>query len=190
MNKLAFLENISTIARNGINLSDNTFDKERYEQILHLCNVAYQDETGIDKEKINRIFNNEIGYITPKVGVNGIIFNEDDQVLLELRTDDNSWCIPGGWADMGESPQTCVIRELKEETGFDIKIVDLVDLYWRIPYQDYPFTSYHIAYLCEIVSGSIKVSHESHDVAFKSINEVEKWHRDHKTWVEDALKMK
>ena len=50
-----------------------------------------------------------------------LFFNENLEVLVELRTNDSKWGLPGGWTDMGESPQTCIIRELKEETGFDIE---------------------------------------------------------------------
>ena len=74
MNKLAFLEKVAALARIGINLTESYFDKDRYQQILELCKEGYVDETGIDKSKLHEIFKNEIGYITPKVGVNAIIF--------------------------------------------------------------------------------------------------------------------
>ena len=63
-----------------------------------------------------------------------IIFNEENQVLILKRspkvdTFAGHWCFPGGTADPGESPEACVIREVKEETGLKIKEKALVYFY-------------------------------------------------------------
>lgn len=187
MNKFAFLEKIASLARIGINYSDNYFDRQRYQQMLDACEEEYSELTGLDKTYFNDFFKQQFGYITPKVGVNAIIFNEKNEVLLEKRSDDNTWGLPGGWSDMGESPKQCVVREVLEETGFEVEIIKLVDVFWRIPQKDYPFTSYHLGYLCNIIGGSLKISPESFDVAFHEINSVKNWHRDHKSYVLKAL---
>lgn len=189
MNKFAFLEKISSLARIGINYSDNYFDKARYEQMLEACALEYSEITGLDKDYFETIFKQEVGYITPKVGVNAVIFNEKGQVLLEKRSDDKTWGLPGGWSDMGEGPKECTIREVKEETGFDAEIIQLIDVFWRVPEEKYPYTSYHLAYLCKITGGALKVSPESFDVAFHDIEAVDNWHRDHKSYVLKAMEV-
>lgn len=50
-----------------------------------------------------------------------LIFNENNQVLLQKRSDDNLWGNPGGSMDLGETIYDTVIREIKEETNLDIK---------------------------------------------------------------------
>jgi mutator protein MutT len=189
MNKFAFLEKIASLARIGINYSDNYFDKARYEQMLEACADEYTAITGLSAEYFQTVFKQEFGYITPKIGVNAIVFNQAKQVLLEQRSDDGTWGLPGGWSDMGESPQQCVIREVKEETGLEVKVVQLVDVFWRIPEGDYPYTSYHLGYLCEVIGGEIKVSPESFEVGFKTIDSIDNWHRDHKSYVLKALEL-
>ena len=54
-----------------------------------------------------------------------LIFNENNQVLLQKRSDDNLWGNPGGSMDLGETIYDTVIREIKEETNLDIKKEDL-----------------------------------------------------------------
>ena len=64
----------------------------------------------------------------PRIGV-GIIISKGGQVLLLRRKNvhgQGSWSTPGGHLDFGETPETCAIREAKEETGLDIQAVDFV----------------------------------------------------------------
>ena len=49
-----------------------------------------------------------------------ILFDKDKGILLEKRTDNGQWCIPGGAIELGEEPEEGLFREVKEETGLDI----------------------------------------------------------------------
>ncbi len=55
-----------------------------------------------------------------------IVVNENDEVLLQHRTDRDLWCIPGGLQELGETFEEVAIRELNEETGLTAKIEDLI----------------------------------------------------------------
>jgi len=57
------------------------------------------------------------------------IFDKHDRLLLLKRKDNYKWTMPGGTMDFGESLADCAIREVKEETGLDIEIVDTVGIY-------------------------------------------------------------
>ena len=48
---------------------------------------------------------------------NGILFNESDEVLLQRRSDNGRWGLPGGRMEIGESAEECAVRETWEETG-------------------------------------------------------------------------
>ena len=63
---------------------------------------------------------------TPFVGCDVFVTNEKNEVLLIQRVDNKLWALPGGFHDLGETPAKCAIRECKEETGFDIKLNQLL----------------------------------------------------------------
>ncbi|GAB4542310.1 MAG: hypothetical protein Kow0063_34120 [Anaerolineae bacterium] len=75
---------------------------------------------------------NAIGWtrlITPHVGANVAIFNDEGRVLLTRRQDNGLWCLPGGHMDIGEKIDQTATREAREETGLSIQLERLVGLY-------------------------------------------------------------
>jgi ADP-ribose pyrophosphatase YjhB (NUDIX family) len=78
-----------------------------------------------------------IHFTDPKVGVGVFVF-QDDQVLLIKRGMDperDKWSIPAGFVDAGEDPAETAVREAKEETGLDVHITRLIDVYYNPPGQ-------------------------------------------------------
>ncbi|MFF4238417.1 NUDIX hydrolase [Actinomadura geliboluensis] len=61
--------------------------------------------------------------------VNVIVTNDDGDILMIRRTDNDNWAVPGGAVDLGESVAQAAIRETKEETGVDCEITGLVGIY-------------------------------------------------------------
>ncbi len=71
-------------------------------------------------------------YKTPSLTVDILIFNENNEFILVKRGNNpfkNTWAIPGGFVEYGETTETAAIREAKEETGIDIQIKELFDVY-------------------------------------------------------------
>ncbi|MCM1991596.1 NUDIX domain-containing protein [Oceanirhabdus seepicola] len=141
----------------------------------------------MDEKIIIERFRNELGYITPKVGVNGVVLTEDGKILLERRVDDKTWAIPGGWAEIGESPQDSVRREIYEETGLNVEVKGIIDIFTRLPGEyGQPHTTYHILFNCEVIDGDLKSSFESIEVGFYEYNKIPDWHKDHLNMVRKA----
>ncbi|MFP5068572.1 NUDIX hydrolase [Pseudonocardia nantongensis] len=70
--------------------------------------------------------------------VGGIVYNPDGRLLLVRRANEpgrGSWSIPGGRVEPGEDEQTAVVRELREETGLDVRPGELVGVVRRGPYR-------------------------------------------------------
>ena len=181
-NTLKILEEIRAIAQLGLNYSSNVYDQERYERLLDIASNQYACLSDLQTEIIRDRFCRELGYITPKVGVSAAVFNPEGEILLVHRTDDLSWCLPCGWAEVNETPQESLAREVIEETGLRVEVKNLIRLGTRMP-GDFglPHTSYHLEFFCEIIGGAITESHETTDVGFYSVDFKRNWHLDHQT---------
>ncbi|MDQ3795264.1 MAG: NUDIX domain-containing protein [Actinomycetota bacterium] len=56
---------------------------------------------------------------------------DGDKILLVKGSDDGGWSLPGGWADVGESPTEAAVREVREESGYRVRAVSLISAYDR-----------------------------------------------------------
>lgn len=107
-----------------------------------------------------------------------VITNDSGSILLIHRTDNRLWSIPGGTLEPGEDITSCCIREVEEETGFRIQVSRLIGIYSDpnhvVAYDDGEVRqSFSICFAGSIVSGTLRTSSESSEVAFVPIAEVE-----------------
>ena len=128
---LTLLEEIQAIARAGLYYSEEPYDQERYERLLALAAASYTDLLGLPDEVTKARFAAELGSITPKVGADAAIFNEQGEILLMERADGSGWCLPCGWVEANERPIDAAIREVREETGLEVRAKQLVGVFTR-----------------------------------------------------------
>ncbi len=72
-----------------------------------------------------------VHYAGPKVAV-GVVISRDDRIMLNRRAIDpgkGRWSFPSGYVDLGETTSSAAMREVKEETGFDVRLDGLVGVY-------------------------------------------------------------
>lgn len=179
-NFINLLDELRSIAQLGLNYSKDHYDRERYERLLNIASQEYEKLCDMPSGKIKERFKRELGYITPKVGVSASIFNQDGQQLLVKRTDDFTWCLPCGWTEVGESPQESLQREVLEETGLIVEVRKQIRLGSRVPGEfNLPHTTYHLQFHCIVVGGNICESHETTDIGYYEVSEIDLWHLDH-----------
>ncbi|MDA3890072.1 MAG: NUDIX hydrolase [Salinivirgaceae bacterium] len=170
---LEIAKKINSIAQTGLTFTKDKFDKERYEELLELSMHILNNITDIDFNKLDFVFNRDVGYQTPKVGIRAVVIREDKILLVKERMD-NKWSLPGGYADTGMTPSEIAISEVKEESGYDVKpirILGIID-YNKYQEQPFPFDVYQLFMECEIIGGKAETGIETSDVQFFSIDKL------------------
>ncbi|AXI79806.1 NUDIX domain-containing protein [Peterkaempfera bronchialis] len=107
-----------------------------------------------------------------------VVVDELGRILLQRRTDNGMWALPGGAMNLGESLAECAIRETLEETGLTVEITGIVGTYTNpghvFAYDDGEVRQeFSICLLARPVSGTITVSEESHEVRWFAPAEVD-----------------
>lgn len=166
---LMWAQQLQAIAQNGLAYSENSYDRERYEQLRAITFAIVQHHTDVESTTLQNLFLREEGYATPKVDVRGAVFQENKILLVKERAD-GGWTLPGGWADIGDSPATAVVREIVEESGYQTRVTKLLALYDRShPRHGHPphlFHIYKIIFRCEMIGGAPTTSNETDAVAW------------------------
>lgn len=163
------VKRIRALSQTGLVYSTDNYSTERYEELIKLSNEMTALISGNEISVINNCFVVETDYVTPKVDVRGVVFDENDKILLVKESADGLWSIPGGWADVGLSPSENVIREIKEETGLDVTTIRLLSVLDKKchPHPPHMHYAYKIFILCEIVGGEFNLAtHEILDKGF------------------------
>lgn len=107
-----------------------------------------------------------------------VVVGDDGRVLLQRRTDNGMWALPGGKMELGESLAGCGIRETLEETGIHIEVTGIVGTYTNpghvFAYDDGEVRQeFSICLLGRPVGGELRVSDESTEVAWFTPAEVD-----------------
>ena len=171
---LAWARRLQAIAQSGLAYCKDQFDIERYHQIREIAAEMMETGTPLPGDTpIEQLFAEQSGYATPKVDVRVAAFR-DGKILRVRELSDSCWTLPGGWADVGESPSVAAAREVLEESGFEVRITKVAALYDRDLHGHPPFAfyCYKIFFLAELLSGSAQPSHETSDAQFFSEHEL------------------
>ena len=98
---------------------------------------------------------------------NAIVVNDQGDILMIRRTDNNNWAVPGGGMDLGESITDTAIRETQEETGITCEITGLVGIYTN-PRHVIRYTSnnevrqeFSVVFTAKPIKGQLRPSSES-----------------------------
>ena len=165
---LELARRFQALAQTGLAYCKDPYDQVRYEEIRRLA--AEMLATGselTDTAPILNLLTGEIGYATPKIDVRAAVFDQARILLVRKRTD-GLWALPGGWADVGDAPSGAVIREVKEESGYDVVVKKLAALYDRDKHghPPIPFHVYKLFFVCELRGGEPAETLETDGVGF------------------------
>lgn len=126
-----------------------------------------------------------------------IIVDRKRRILLHRRTDNNLWALPGGTMEIGESITETVIREVKEETGLNVKPERMVGVYTNpkhiIAFSDGEVRQeFSICFVCKVIGGTLKQSDESSEIRYFPMIELDQlnMHVSIRQRIDDYLKQK
>ncbi|MEJ5068007.1 NUDIX hydrolase [Enterobacter sp. MYb186] len=167
----ALYQKLNAIAQTGLTFSKDVFDTERYESLRHIATQLMASRFDIDAKTLHHV--TESGYATPKTDVRAFILR-DGKLLMVREAEDGLWSLPGGWADVGDTPSTAVCREVAEETGLQVKATKLLGVWDRNlhGHPPLPWHVYKLIFLCEETGGSLAINHETTSLGFFDINEL------------------
>lgn len=163
---------IQSLAQAGLAYTNNVYDIERYERLREISAEMLAEKTDLSIEKVKDLFCNETGYQTPKIDTRAVIF-KDNKILL-VHENNDTWSLPGGWCDVLESVKSNTIKEVKEETGLDVKAIKVIAIQDRNKHNKpiYAYSVCKVFILCDIIGGEFKENIETTEIKYFALNEI------------------
>jgi ADP-ribose pyrophosphatase YjhB (NUDIX family) len=159
---------LAAIAATGLEFAENDYDRDRFARTRVIAD-------GIAGLVIDPAFTPErpyladVGIVTPKVGCSIAAFDDAGRVVLIRRADNGRWALPGGYAEVGQTPSESAIREMREETGFEAALERLIGLYDNRRFgSEAAYHFYTACFRARIVGGTLAPSVETTEVVLVS----------------------
>ena len=159
-------EALAGIARTGMGFTQNLYERERYEEVLHIAadiKAAADEALEVRREQdhfvqewMESIGEGIPGYVTPKVAIGAIVGNDDGEILLMQRADSGIWLYPTGWADVGYSASEVAVKEVFEETGITCEPVGLLGVVDGQRMGFSRFGMYMLLFHCRATGGTLQ----------------------------------
>ena len=166
---LLWAREMQALAQTGLAFSHDQYDSDRYQQLRVLAARIMAEPTEMAVPNIEAMFAQQSRYATPKVGVRGAVFHDDRVLLVRETADEHRWSLPGGWADVNESPAEAVAREVREEAGLKVRPFKLAAVWDRARHPHgvvEPFHIWRLFFLCAISGGELQTGPETSELAF------------------------
>jgi len=170
--RLELARRLHALARTGLHFCADEYDRERYGEVERIAaELLAGTPAGAPLEELLAAWRQEGGYVTPKVEVRGAVFR-DDHVLLVRERADGLWTLPGGWADVNETPSQAVEKEIEQESGLRTRAAKLAALYDRGRHGHGPtlFHGWKAFFLCDEQGGGLRGSYETDAAAFFALD--------------------
>ncbi len=164
---LEWARRIQAISQAGLHFSKDVFDRERYAELQQLSAEIIANYTKQSAEDVEKTLAAEKGYPTPKLDIRGVVFREGKLLLVKEKMDER-WSLPGGFCEVGLSASENAVKEIKEESGYDVVPKKLLAVLDSDKHTDKPqmFHYYKIFLQCEVVGGGAQESVETSEIGF------------------------
>ncbi|MBV8578099.1 MAG: NUDIX hydrolase [Acetobacteraceae bacterium] len=166
---LIWTRELQAIAQTGLAFTRDPYDRERYEQIRGLACRMIAACSDVPVARVAALFEGESGYATPKIDVRGAAFDASGRLLMVREVADaGRWTLPGGWADVNLTPAENVVKEVREESGFEVCVRKLAAV-WDRTRQGHAhkvFSCYKFFFICDFLGGAAATGLETSEVGW------------------------
>ena len=159
-------ETLAGIARTGMGFTQNLYERERYEEVLHVAadiKAAADEALEVRREQdhfvqewMESVGEGIPGYVTAKVAIGAIVGNDEGEILLMQRADSGIWLYPTGWADVGYSASEVAVKEVLEETGIECEPMQLLGVVDGQRMGFSRFGMYMLLFHCRATGGTLQ----------------------------------
>lgn len=117
-------------------------------------------------------------HTSPVVGVGAVIVRDGKAIIIKRANEpyQGQWSIPGGRVELGESLKDAVRREMREETGLEVDVGPLIEVFERIQHDETSELRYHfviIDYLCSCAGGDLCAGDDAADAKWVTSEELD-----------------
>ncbi|MPW26295.1 NUDIX domain-containing protein [Alkalibaculum sp. M08DMB] len=169
---LEWAKQIQSYCKTGLYYVENEYEIDRYNQIMEASVNIISLICDKEPEKISLSLSADDLYITPKVDLRIVVFNDKGEFLFVKEKVDNLWTLPGGFCDVGFSPSEVAVKETWEEAGIEVEPVKLLGVLDKKHY-NHPRNIYYlytIFLLCKKIGGIEKPGMETLAVEYFSLD--------------------
>lgn len=159
---IALSRELMSIAEAGLKYSECPYDLDRYRRLHEIASLPLIHAAPEFQ------WPHSFGYATPKVDVRAAVLDENRHILLVQEASSGQWTLPGGWADLNQSPARNAAKEAWEESGIEVEVIKLIAC-WDKDLQGHPRQPEHVyklVFLCRPIGGMLTTSHETIAAAY------------------------
>lgn len=166
-----FLLKVESIAKIGLLYSTDPYALANYKEIETMTTKMLEDFVNVRFDRPD-FFARDI-YPTPSISVRTCVFDSQNRILLVREAKDGMYSLPGGWADLYESPKEAAIKECLQEAGAQVEITRLVAIINRTPFKNpNSVPEYALVFEGKQVGPLSDHEYETTDVGYFSIDDL------------------
>ena len=159
------IQRLLSITETGLAFSRDEFDRERYLELRQLLGHLLADWSDLDGKELAELLRPTDFYATPLIDVRAVLVR-DGKVCLVKGKNENTWALPGGFCEVGLSPKENIVKEVQEETGFNVSVSRLLAIFDTNKFQFQSKQYAKLVFECQIEDGDFQPNTEIEELAF------------------------
>ena len=162
------IQRLLSITETGLAFSRDEFDRERYLELRQLLGHLLADWSDLDGKELTELLRPTDFYATPLIDVRAVLVR-DGKVCLVKGKNENTWALPGGFCEVGLSPKENIVKEVQEETGFNVSVSRLLAIFDTNKFQFQSKQYAKLVFECQIEDGDFQPNTEIEELDFFDI---------------------